>query len=747
MAAIPPGMMVSPKELERREEERVGEARGEAPKLPALIAELQRRWQLAYQAKWLNVDPELMKDSRQRNGEYEPDLLAKIKTSGGSQIFDNVTETQCGNAEAAIADVLLFHDEDRCWGLDAPPLPDLPEDAIAQVAGELVAWAQRHVAEQGAPPGTADVAEMAKQLEEELKDRLSEQAETRTRRMEDKIARLFDMGGFRQAMYDFLSDFLTFKAAFLRGPVLRMITKPTWVRGPDGRTRLDVKRDLVLSIERVDPRDAFPDPGSIEINDGGFRIRRLLLRQQVEELRGAPGSLDKQIDAVLARMDNHSAGGIRTWMPSDAPRALLEQKVDATRAYINRHEAVEGWEYFTGAEIEAFYREIGETPPAGFEPGRSYRMWCLWCGEWLLKLARHWDPAGNVPVFKTCFKKMPGAFWGKSLPECIRSDQDAINSLSRASLTNAGFAARPNKMVDKDRIVPGYEVTSCVPGEVIVTQNNQNHTIRPVEYFMPPLVADRLMELRNAREAKIFDKTGFQPWNLGDGRGEQGAGRTLGGFSILVGMQNKTAKKAIFHVDQDVVRPLVLQFWTWLMLYDPDESIKGDVAVVARGAFALFVRETEAERRMRWLEVTNNPVDMQIIGLDGRAEALRKTAQVLRVGDGGVPDEEEMARRVQGGLSMGSTGSTSSPQAGSGQAGAPAAGAAPAGERPTAAAPTNADLIAASLAAAQQKKMQAEADLAEARAAALDTERVVKKAMAVMRLQQLSAGGPAGGLR
>ena len=477
-------------------------------------------------------------------------------------------------------------------------------------------------------------------------------------------------------------------------------------------------------------------------------------------MKGAPGSLDANITTALASMDTGSGRGIKNWMFSDAARALLELNLQVTQVYVDRWEVCEFWEWFTGKMLNDFYTNVGVPAEAVYDPDKSYPMWGVMLGDHVLKLVRNYDPRGHVPIYKSSFRKVPGSFWGKSLPQLIREDQKAINALSRASLTNAGLCARANKAVDKDRLVPGQNVNSCQPGEVILTQKNGGHTTKPVEYFSPQMVAPQLMELRNGREQKIFDKSGFQPYNLGDGRGEQGAGATLGGFSILVGLQSKTAKKAVFNIDQDVTRPLVLAFWWWVMLYDADESIKGDVEVVARGAFALFVREAEAEKRMKWLQLTNNPVDLQIIGMRGRAGNLRKTAQALRIDAEDIPTDEEMRAREEQAESAAKAqaaqpdGGAAPQQSAAHAAGPAAARPRPAGQEgapdansPTGRTLTNQDLIESSLASSKQAKLQAETELLAARAAAITTKSLVDKALAVARLEHMASGVPEDGLR
>jgi hypothetical protein len=70
------------------------------------------------------------------------------------------------------------------------------------------------------------------------------------------------------------------------------------------------------------------------------------------------------------------------------------------------------------------------------------------------------------------------------------------------------------------------------------------------------------------------------------------------------------------------------------------------VKVVARGALSLQTKEAAQMRINEFLAATGNPVDMQIVGLEGRAELLRSAAKLLNVNpDKVVPPEPVLHMR------------------------------------------------------------------------------------------------------
>ncbi|MFP3670459.1 hypothetical protein SB717_35820, partial [Priestia sp. SIMBA_032] len=90
-------------------------------------------------------------------------------------------------------------------------------------------------------------------------------------------------------------------------------------------------------------------------------------------------------------------------------------------------------------------------------------------------------------------------------------------------------------------------------------------------------------------------------------------------LSMLMESANKGIKDAIRHIDRGVVRRVIEALWLFNMRYSDDNAIKGDCKVVARGANAMLQREQTLNARTQFLSFTNNPTDMQILGLEGRA--------------------------------------------------------------------------------------------------------------------------------
>jgi hypothetical protein len=59
--------------------------------------------------------------------------------------------------------------------------------------------------------------------------------------------------------------------------------------------------------------------------------------------------------------------------------------------------------------------------------------------------------------------------------------------------------------------------------------------------------------------------------------------------------------------------------------------MEGDISVVARGAVELMQREVLRMRRIEFLNITNNPLDQQLVGVEGRFNLLKEVARDLQL--------------------------------------------------------------------------------------------------------------------
>ena len=79
------------------------------------------------------TENEWLRDLRQYNGQYEPDVLARLNDAGArSKVFVGLTRTKVMAAYSRIID-LLFQHGDQFFNIEATPVPDLDPMAVMQM--------------------------------------------------------------------------------------------------------------------------------------------------------------------------------------------------------------------------------------------------------------------------------------------------------------------------------------------------------------------------------------------------------------------------------------------------------------------------------------------------------------------------------------------------------------------------------------------------------------------------------------
>jgi hypothetical protein len=106
-----------------------------------------------------------------------------------------------------------------------------------------------------------------------------------------------------------------------------------------------------------------------------------------------------------------------------------------------------------------------------------------------------------------------------------------------------------------------------------------------------------------AQFSKVADDlSGVPAYVLGNPQ-VAGAGRTLGGLSMLMGNAAKGIKNVQRSIDQDIISKVVNAYYYYNMATSKDAGIKADAKVVARGATGLMQRELAQQRTIEVLQL------------------------------------------------------------------------------------------------------------------------------------------------
>jgi hypothetical protein len=576
-----------------------------------LTAYVRQCYSEAQSAKTM-ITARLLKCERQRRGEYDPDKLAQIRQTGGSDIFMMLTDIKCRAAESWIKDVLM-NAADKPWSMAPTPIPDLPPEVKEGIIEHVVQEAMQVQQQLGMGMVPEAIDARMDELYKEVNQALDDKAKEAACNMERKIADILAEGRFEDIYGEVIDDFVTYPASILKGPIVRRQKSLKW--GPNYTP--DVTSEIGRGFYRISPVDIFPCPGATGQNDEYICERVRLNRKSLQEMIGQPGNNDEQIKAVL---DLYGRNGLKNWRDGDSELDRLQGK-DATYHSRGLVEGVEFWGSVSG-------QMLTEWGMKGLDPYRDYEANVWVVGPYTIRAVLNSDPLGRRPYEVMSFVKIPGAFWGKALPELMSDVQAMCNAAARSLANNMSVASGPQVEVDISRLPVGASVTGIHPWKVWQTVSNAGNGNTPaVRFYQPDMNADALLNIYMYFQKIADEVTGVPNYLYGSSQAS-GAGRTASGLSMLMENAAKGIKHAILSLDRGVSNMLGRLF-EHLMIYDPDQRIKGDMKIVPSGVVATIIKDNVQLRRQEFLQATSNPIDINILGLEGRAELLRQLAQGL----------------------------------------------------------------------------------------------------------------------
>lgn len=596
-----------------------------------LTAYVRRCWSEARTAK-LDISERLLRCDRQRRGIYDPGIAAEIKKAGNSEVYMMLTDIKCRAAEAWINDVMMS--AKKVFSIRPTTEPDLPEELKIEIMQTVFAEVQMLPGEVVSPDA---VAIRMNELYEQVTQQVAESAMERAERMENRIQDHLDESDYTVVQQDWVNDFVTYPTAFLAGPLPRRRRVQEW--GPNWTPRIVTKE--VLEFERFSPYDAFPGPGSSDVNDTFFIRRHRLSRKALQDCIGQPGYNDDQIKQAL---DLYGTNGLREWEAADSEKDWIDDKNTSLFQTQGKMTALE----FMGPVSGDMLQQWGMK---GVEKYQDYEanVWII--GPFTIRAVINPHPLGIRPISSACFRRVPGSIWGVGLPESMRDVQIMCNAAARALAGNMSIASGPQVEVTVDRLPPGSDLEDMYPWKIWQTTSDRTGSGQPaVRFFQPGMNAEALLGVYQYFQKVADEVTGVPNYIYGS-TAVSGAGRTASGLSMLMENAAKGIKHAILHLD-NAQAAAIRRTFDYLMKYDPDPMIKGDMQIVPVGIVATLIKEGVQERRQAFLQATTNPVDIQIMGPDRRAGILRSFDKDLELDPDDIAPDPKQVRQQQAAAAM-----------------------------------------------------------------------------------------------
>jgi len=568
---------------------------------------------------------------RLREGAYDATQLQAIAEFGGSDVFARLTTNKIRGGASMLRSI--FVQGDRPWSIEPTPVPALPDDISGNIRQLVIAEANS-AAQMGQPVSMPALKKRMDQLTRAAQEQALKQARLDAIDATRYIDDLLTEGDFYHAFNSFILDFCTYPFAVLAGPTAVMKTGVSYVNGTPTRVRKPV-----LKYRRVDPYDVMWNPGATDIGNARVLERWRMSRADINGLIGLEG-YDR--NAILSVLRDYGDRGYTY-------REFFEQVHEDAQNQGGLFYAQSSIDVlcYSGAMSGRDLIEYNVPAPEGeaLDPDLDYQLQALVCGDYLLKAQIDPDPSTRTSYYSAAYEPVSGSIPGTALCELISDVQEAYNATLRSLINNVAMASGPMVAVNRDRWqAPADGEVRIRPWMVWEVDSDPAAPAgeKPIDFYQPNLNAQELMSTLLFFQNLADEISGIPRYLTGSDR-VGGAGRTSSGLSMLMSNANRTMTSVAGGVDQNVLEPLLSKTYMLVQLTTGNEVLRGDEQIVARGSTYAEKREQDRMRMIEFLQTTANPVDMQIMGINGRATLLRELSSTfLANGEQVVPSEQEM---------------------------------------------------------------------------------------------------------
>jgi hypothetical protein len=601
---------------------------------PSLVGYIDKCWEEALKAKEDHAEPQIIANMRQIDGEYDATKLNAIKEIGGSEVFMMITDAKCKNA-ANWTEELLFQPNQRPWDVSPTPIPELPDYAMEEIYKEamveVIANVKAEVQSTGVPASPQLILDRVQQvlpkIQASMKDIVYEKAAKMAKDITTEIDDKLVEGGWYSALKTCLPNIIM-HTGFLEGPTAKKRPSIKIKPMPDGKLVAHIVEDIIPTWESVHSLNIYPSPDSTGINDGYLFRRLKLTPKALQELIGVPSYDEDEIRAVL---DEIKEGKLNNWLSVDQSTADISNSPSPLSYDSKKIEALKFFGAVKGEEI----LEWGKTKgPDDEEIDKSlyYDICAYKIGRHVISIQYNKDPLGRKPYYKASFEEIDGSFWGKGLPQIIRDVQSICNAVARAIVNNAGMGSGPQVERNIDRIAPSERAQNkLIPWKVWdVTGDMMAGPAPALKFYQPPMVVERLVQVYITFSKIADEHSGVPAFAHGD-PSVGGGGSTASGLSMLFGAAARGIKSIIKSIDEHIIKPSVERQYIWLIERKAYFGMVCDYQIVSGGTMAALAREQMAARRIEFMNSTANPVDAQIMGMEGRKYVLEETAKAVNM--------------------------------------------------------------------------------------------------------------------
>ena len=589
------------------------------PELTSLGVELLAEFNQAELDRRLTED-RWLRNLRAYKGQYDPDVLAKIGPVR-SKAFVRKTRVKVKTIDSRVADLLFPAGGDKNWTIEATPKPSVSDEQKSQVITRLKQLAASQAQANGQPPQQID-----KRLIDEAILELAKEAATKMSTLiDDQLVE----AGYKDACIKTIHSGHLYGTGILKGPLVERRVRTRFIF-QGGRWVTKAETYTVPFVESVPVWRWYPDMAATRLNDCRYVYERHIMTQSDLAALADRKTFDK--DKIVAYIKSHPQGEMRQRY-SDNELKIIGERLANQGQSRGMFEILERWGWLTGTQLH----NIGvKIPDDRMHETFFSNIWMLPNGEIVKAVLQ---PINGVtwPYHLYSFDLDETSIFAEGVASIMEDEQTNINAARRMKLDNAAITAGPMVEVTPT-LLTGYDrMDEMAPWKVWVRNSSQPGQPAVRAIALPSNLAE-LNAMEEQFDISADEVTAIPRYMSGENVGNGAAG-TASGMSMLMGAANIVVKDLITAWDNGITVTFLKSLYRWNMQFHPDNSVKGDLDVKARGAASLVAKEVRGRILNEFSASVSNPLDAPFVKRD---KLLRQRAEANELSDV-IKTEDEVA--------------------------------------------------------------------------------------------------------
>tara|TARA_R110000744_G_scaffold154462_2_gene269255 strand:+ start:2706 stop:4805 length:2100 start_codon:yes stop_codon:yes gene_type:complete len=394
----------------------------------------------------------------------------------------------------------------------------------------------------------------------------------------------------------------------IKGPMLKRKEYPRWTEEGE----YDPIFKVIGDYKQVSVWDFYVDPSATNTDDVEWSIERhRLTKSSLRDLRMKPFF---RKDALASAIELGAQIGREWW-----EHALNEEDIQLNN---ERYEVLEYWGTMDTQYIE---EELEEKLPESMKDLEEVLVNAWICNGQVIRLVLNPFKPSRSPYHIFTYEEDLYNFWGVGVAENMADSQVLMNGFTRLAVDNAVVAGSMMIEVDESNLAPGQSM-EIYPGKIWRRMGGApGQAIFGIKW---PSTANENMQMFDKFRQLADDSTGIPSFSHGQ-TGVSGIGRTASGISMLMGAANLNTKTAMKSIDK-MLASVGHATFAFLMQFDPDPEIKGDLEVKATGTASLVAKEVLTQKLLQLQQLAQDPANAPFANREG---IWRETVKSLDLDD------------------------------------------------------------------------------------------------------------------